>query len=406
MSSDPTAIKRPSSRILQLDVLRGLAILMVLFRHGFPPGMSASLRPLVWHLYCASVTGIDMFFILSGFLIGGLLFKEVRKTGRLDVRRFLIRRSFRIWPGYYAFIVFLFFRLGLEDGFGQACHELLPNLVHLQNYLQTPRGMTWSLAVQEHFYLLLPLLLWALTRGRERVDSLPAVPMAACAAVVLCTAGRVLYHTHESCDFFRDVTPTHLRIDGLFFGVLLAYLHHFHHEALARIGRRRWTLLLIGAALICYSWFINEETIPFTWTWGYTLLYVGYGCVLVAAIYCGPSDGPLGKALASRPARALAWVGVFSYSIYLWHWDLGYTPVNAWLLPRLPQWRGPLNWLILMAAHFALSIGAGIAAAKLIELPAIALRDRLFPARAAAPTIAAPIQSPVPLLPIGVVPVG
>ena len=89
----------PSGRMLALDVLRGLAVLLVIVWHW--PGKGAGLGPLgaVSHV---GWTGVDLFFVLSGYLISGLLFKEWDRTGSIVLRRFWLRRGFKIWPAYFA----------------------------------------------------------------------------------------------------------------------------------------------------------------------------------------------------------------------------------------------------------------------------------------------------------------
>jgi len=138
-------------RLMQLDVLRGAAILLVLCRHGIVSSERAGwLKSLSFHLWHLGWTGVDLFFVLSGFLVGGLLFKEIRVSGRLNAKRFLVRRGFKIWPAYFVFLAFVFVRESRikTHTVKGALRALLPNLVHLQNYLGTPRPITWSLAVE------------------------------------------------------------------------------------------------------------------------------------------------------------------------------------------------------------------------------------------------------------------
>lgn len=142
--------------MVELDVLRGVAILLVLFTHStVQPGASGVLAPVLVYLRYLGPSGVDLFFVLSGFLVGGLLFKELREKGRLDVRRFLVRRAFKIWPPYFTFIAFTFIWLMVSDHqtLFQSSRAIYPNLAHLQNYLSSPAPHTWSLAVEEHFYL-------------------------------------------------------------------------------------------------------------------------------------------------------------------------------------------------------------------------------------------------------------
>lgn len=376
------------SRLIQLDVLRGGAILLVLFRHAVVSADRAGpLGPLVLSLWHFSATGIDLFFVLSGFLIGGLLLKELKTTGRLDVRRFLLRRCLRIWPAYYAFVVYLVARL-MRNGhytWRQALRAVTPNLLHVQNYFGSPRGITWSLALQEHFYLALPLFLFLLTRRRGIGALSRAVPLTAAALVVGCTSLRLLINGLRPYNMWTHETPTHLRIDALFWGVLLAWLYQTRGAWLAALViRYKPLLVLVALAMLGPSFFLEVEQSSFAWTVGFTLLYVGWGCLVLVAIYTVREDGWVGRMLTGRPAAALWAVGVFSYSIYLWQYDLGLLPVHNHLLPHLPQRPDALYWLLATGAYFACAIGAGAIMAKLIELPVIALRDRLFPARASA----------------------
>ena len=133
-----------STRNASLDVLRGLAIVLVLgvhYKHVYN----------VWTKLGG--VGVDLFFVLSGFLISGLLFAEFKKTGSIDFKRFFIRRGFKIYPAYYAVILFYapfaFHRLGWSD------------FLFLQSYRAGILGQAWSLSVEEHFYILLPFLLIA-----------------------------------------------------------------------------------------------------------------------------------------------------------------------------------------------------------------------------------------------------
>src|SRR5690242_15756489 len=99
------------SRSLQLDFLRGIAILLVLFSHAPIGSRSGIFTHLTGAMVRFGWTGVDLFFVLSGFLVGGLIFAELRKGARFDAKRFLIRRGFKIWPAYAIFIAFFFAKL-------------------------------------------------------------------------------------------------------------------------------------------------------------------------------------------------------------------------------------------------------------------------------------------------------
>lgn len=385
------------ARLMQLDVLRGVAILMVLFRHAIVPYYDAGpLQNVMLYVGRIGWTGVDLFFVLSGFLIGGLLFKEIRKTGKLDVKRFFIRRGLKIWPAYFIFLAAVLVIDGTQQGFGRAFQSLIPNLVHLQNYLGTPRGITWSLAVEEHFYLALPLFLLLVIPWRRKDDSMPAVPIAAGVLIVVCTAFRFA-NWNRKFDLFTHVYETHLRIDGLFFGVLLAYLFHIKPALLARIARHRIALMAVGLALVLPVGFCELFDYRWVWTIGYTMLYVGYGCILIACLYSPPGDS-LGNVLASRPAAVLAWVGVFSYSIYLWQFDIAHNPIEKWVMPHLPHHPLSLFWLVSTSLYIVVAILGGALLSRIIEFPVLKLRDRLFPARADAIPVAPATGSRPPVL--------
>ncbi len=151
----------------RLDILRCVAVLLVLGHHGFMEGLW---REVGW-------TGVDLFFVLSGFLISGLLFNEYKKTGGINLRRFFIRRGFKIYPAFWAMLlgsVLIAFAYHKHFYGAYWLHEVL----FIQNYLPGIWRHTWSLAVEEHFYIVLPLLLLAMCRlSKNRKDSFPVYPL-------------------------------------------------------------------------------------------------------------------------------------------------------------------------------------------------------------------------------------
>jgi peptidoglycan/LPS O-acetylase OafA/YrhL len=378
----------PAGRLLQLDFLRGVAILLVLGRHQpvYPSEAGTS-----WFRYFPGVlcrfgwTGVDLFFVLSGFLVGGLLFKEFNADKRIDVRRFLVRRIFKIWPSYYAYLAFLFVLLAVTHEVGDVRSltvRMLPQLSHLQNYLGMVRTHTWSLAIEEHFYLALPFVLLLASRSRPR--PFVFVPLLAIALMVGCLACR-LYLLFTGVPYTNDhyLFLTHLRVDSLFLGVLLAFLHHCHPDKLGPIIQHRTALLVAGLLLLCPMLFLDKETCSFVPTFGLTELYVGYACILLAIVHTPLGEGRLGSFLSGGVARMIAWIGCYSYSIYLWHLDLGRAPTR-WLVHHtfLSTIAPELGWSIAMGLFVGLACLVGAVLGRLVEIPALTLRNRLFPARA------------------------
>jgi peptidoglycan/LPS O-acetylase OafA/YrhL len=143
-------------RNFNLDVLRGVAILLVVLHHlGVPVFRTGG-----W-------IGVDLFFVLSGFLISGLLFREWKETGTINIGRFYARRGFKIYPAFWALMAVTlavnYWTPGIPS-FPVTGRSIMAELSFTQNYWRAIWGQTWSLAVEEHFYLLLPLLLWLLQR--------------------------------------------------------------------------------------------------------------------------------------------------------------------------------------------------------------------------------------------------
>lgn len=207
-------VESNSSRMIQLDILRGVAIVLVLFLHSIlPTKESGSLEPVLSYLRYLGPSGVDLFFVLSGFLVGGLLMKEVHDKKCLDVRRFLVRRGFKIFPSYFVYLFFVFFFLQVLNhlSFTDSFLVLMPNFVHLQNYLGSPRIHTWSLAVEEHFYLILPFLILWLTIKREKVrNSISFLPFICLAVFVICAILRFYSYAYL---LHRNPNSTHLRLE-------------------------------------------------------------------------------------------------------------------------------------------------------------------------------------------------
>ena len=170
------------SRLIQLDILRGIAILLVLAHHQvfWITPTSEPFRSICVIFSQFGWTGVDLFFVLSGFLIGSLLFNEIRDCNNLDVARFLVRRGYKIWPAYYVYIIVVGVLLCLQvpvsvkstgfafkDSPGSVLKGFASNLLNIQNYLPLLRIHTWSLAVEEHFYLILPFVILLLIRRKR-----------------------------------------------------------------------------------------------------------------------------------------------------------------------------------------------------------------------------------------------
>jgi peptidoglycan/LPS O-acetylase OafA/YrhL len=359
-------------RNARLDVLRCVAVLLVLARHG---SENVPFHAEGW-------AGVDLFFVLSGFLISGLLFAEYKKRGGVDFKRFFIRRGLKIYPMFYLLLVVGYFgQLALHTV--SPLRNYLSEIFYLQNYLPNVWMHTWSLAVEEHFYIFLPALLFVLIRlSSDRVNPFRAIPLVFLVIAAACLTFRFIAMLSLPpggfvvTDSSKAFSHTHERIDSLFFGVLLGYFYHFKPSRLRVFESKPTALLLlvVAAALISPCFFFGA-TSRFMVTAGFTLLYLGFGIILMVSLQIrGLFRGASAWAL-ERIGRAFAFVGMYSYSIYIWH--IG---IHSWLpgiIRRATFYKIDLRHSDVF--YIVASITLGILASRLIEYPVLRIRDRIFP---------------------------
>lgn len=347
-----------------LDLLRLLAVVLVIGRHmSLPPEpgwIPVAVQTGGW-------VGVDLFFVLSGFLISGLLFREYSASGGIRLGRFLARRAFKIYPSFHVMLVCtVAVRLALPQPLPS--RAVLAEALFLQNYLGGLWDHTWSLAVEEHFYLGIAILFAILLHRRPGdADPFTAIPSVFLAMAAGCQAARLL-NLLEGVDYthMRYLFPTHLRIDSLMFGVLLSYLGRYRN--LGRLTDRipAPVLLASGAALLAPAFMFPLEKYRLVSVAGVVPFYLGSGAVILAAVRL--RDAPC------RLLRILASAGAASYSIYLWHMpvmDWGWRLV--WALSRTESY--PAYASVCLAG----SIAVGIVMNKIVEWPMLRVRERLLP---------------------------
>src|SRR5881394_2769913 len=156
-------------RSKELDCLRFVAVFLVLFRHlpALPDNLTEALRVPAHLLTEAGWARVDLFFVLSGFLISGLLFREHQQYRRIDFKQFIVRRGLKIYPAFYCLIAATV-GIAVLNRWNLPWKRIFAEVFFVQNYFIGLWSHTWSLAIEEHFYLLLPLLLMALARINQR----------------------------------------------------------------------------------------------------------------------------------------------------------------------------------------------------------------------------------------------
>ncbi len=357
-ASGRSSVKSPGiKRVDQLDFVRGLAILTVMeFHFKTVPTHNPLAVAFEWLLKRCGWVGVDLFFVLSGFLVGGLLVQELLKSEHIQIRRFLVRRAFKIWPAYYAYLLVQVVarKHPLHTFFWQ-------NFLNIQNYAGTTLDHTWSLAVEEHFYLLLPpLLLWLYKRAPSRI---PMVLASICFAVLL-ERIVIVY----GLGWGNPGLKTHARIDSLLFGVMLSWFFYTNRPAFDRFLRRKLLLCavtLTGLAFIV--WQSGADSLPMA-SVGYTLNYLSLGSLLLL-IY-----SYRGRFTKSALYQAIRWIGIYSYGIYLWHLSVREPIAHA--VTHLPV---GVRWTALFLGQYAAAIALGVLMTKLVEFPMLRAREHLFP---------------------------
>ena len=231
-------------RFRSLDLLRAVAILLVILAHTvLSYGAPKYLAPLQF-----GGTGVDLFFVLSGWLLGSLLFREAERDGGIDVRRFWARRWMRTLPAYY---VVLFFTIGQRYLTKENVEFPWEYLFFLQNY-DFPLSfftVSWSLCVEEQFYLVIAPLLAVLTCLTRRVTTV----------ILLIMLFTPFLFRHMGW-YWNSTLETHVSIDGCVAGVFLAHIHHQYQTVWNRIAT--YAPHLAVASVLCYLLFFVGRYYP------------------------------------------------------------------------------------------------------------------------------------------------
>lgn len=316
----------PKKRIPELDGLRGIAILLVIIQHYLViPGVAP--RSALWYaLICfrLSWSGVELFFVLSGFLIGGILLDV--KDSPLYYRTFYLRRVLRIIPVYYVFLLVVFSLASVnltQEWWQELFYGNVPPPIYASFLLNfwaafwpttapvvIPVALTilWSLAVEEQFYLLLPFVI--MRAGRA------LVPLLATGIILAPTLRVALLHEHPGLTktFCYALAAVLMfgHADTLLLGVLAAVAVR-NEKANGWIKKHRrllygfLSILLVGMGVLSFKWYPGEPL-------GYTWVGLFYVCLLLIGV--SEESGVVKKLLNLKPLIEL---GVVAYGLYLFH---------------------------------------------------------------------------------------
>ena len=346
------------NRLPGLDLLRAMAIVWVMLFHAWiVGGFSYPFQYIADYGWM----GVDLFFVLSGYLIGHQLLKPLRRGEPLRWISFYARRAYRILPAYLVVLAVYVWLPSWREAQGmQPVWQFLTFTLNLLiDYPQHPAfSHAWSLCVEEQFYLLFPLLAWCLTRR-------PSLRVTVCISAAVVMGGMIArgYASSHDMDYLQTIYyPTHARLDGLLAGVLLATIQAYRPQWWQALQLRAQAsacagLIVLGAAV----WLFRDRTGFAASVFGFPLLSLGM------ALLAGAAAGTRGLGRWRVPGAG--WLAAMSYSLYLSH-KLAMHAVAGMLAAR-PAIQGPLAFAVYGFAIIA--VGAVLHYA--VERPFLRLRS-------------------------------
>lgn len=361
----------PEDHLRALTGLRGVAAGWVLLFHlwQFAGGPPLAIGPLdLTPLAACGYFGVDLFFVLSGFLLGQP-FLRARMAGAPapPLGRFWQRRLRRVLPAYWTQLAILLLVAAAGGAALPSAGDVLGHATLSFNLLDNGSAINpvyWSLPVEWDFYLVLPLLALGFARGSGRPWMLPLALLVAVGFRLLC-GWAITVHGMDGVPLYRWVLQLPGRVDQFVFGMTAAWL------CLRGMGPTLRAALAVGglALILLQSWltaprgdFVSQADL--TWLyWHYSVLAAGMAALIAAA-----AASPAGWPARLFSGRLLGWLGLISYSLYLWHY-----PLLGWLRPLAAAGWSP--WLLwgLLAPLLALLVAT--LSYLLVERPFLAARD-------------------------------
>jgi peptidoglycan/LPS O-acetylase OafA/YrhL len=368
-SATPPQMKRIAAptRLFGLDTLRAFAVIIVMLYHLTVFGeLPSRLLPVTYYGWM----GVDLFFVLSGFLIGQQALKPYLTGQRFSIPEFYRRRAYRILPAYLVVLTLYFLFPVLRES---------PRLAPLWKFLTFTMNIgisfdrhcfshAWSLCVEEYFYLVLPLLV-ALLMRRPSARKTIAV-LASVSIFGICLRAFLITHYPDEV-WSRIYYPTYTRLDGLLTGVALAIVRTFRPAWWQTLMQRGHTLLLTGIACVGgVLWMfrnqdLGNDTGSAMWgvILGFPLLALGLGLITASSV---SKNGILAR-VKIPGAETIA---TLAFSLYLTHKAVGHFVQKRF--PQITAPQGPVSWLLYAVTCLLAALLLHVA----IERPFLRLRDR------------------------------
>jgi peptidoglycan/LPS O-acetylase OafA/YrhL len=365
---------KPDHKFIGLDHLRALAISLVFIYHytifQHPDWMNNHFVHFGW-------CGVDLFFVLSGFLISNQLFLEWQKRNKIEFGVFYLKRVFRILPPYFIVLLIYIFVPAFHER--EQLAPLWKMFTFTQNYGQDIRvfgtfSHAWSLCVEEQFYLLLPpLLVLILSSGLKRKAGWVILGILLLTLILRCITWNIfLQPVLDSDDFGMNwykmiYYPTYTRLDGLVTGVGIAAVYRFREFWLSPLNKYANRLVIAGGVIFTASLYLCKDQQSYGATiFGFSLIAIAFGCFVLSAIMPGSFLFRVKSVITKNLAT-------LSYSLYLSHKGIIHL-IQIWLTGF--GLRGNSNWMLLIC--IVACIGGALLMRILIERPFFRLRNKIL----------------------------
>ncbi len=353
-----------------LDGFRALAVLWIIWHHlvfvfpleGFIHNQTLLLVSV--RLGILGFLGVDAFFVISGFLISDILINDLHS--RVRIKRFYVRRVFKIIPHYLfilisGFLIVFLFRPHYEH----SLKSILSYFFFFQNYVEpiVVFGHLWVIAVEVHFYLVFPILMVLCCKLTEDFAKRRRILLFFLS--ILLVAGNVIrYHAFKDLTLINDPTVwqvTHVRFDALLFGCILRILQPKLLSLSQETKNRLRAFSFALGSIIFVSFFMYFNKIGWFY---YTLAYLGSGSLIISGLL---GFVPL---VSLSSLNFLRYLGQNSYGIYLWHYILKYPFLEMKEFIETP---------ILIILYISVSIFFGILSTKTLEKYFLNMRKKMMP---------------------------